>query len=50
MLGLDDRLFRDKNSTQEYVHSSAYKETVHVAKARKMPRACSNLQRGSDLR
>ena len=43
MLGLNDRLFRDKNSTQEYVHSSAYKETVHVAKARKMPRTYNDL-------
>jgi hypothetical protein len=50
MLGLDDRLSRNKYSTQEYVHPGANKETVHVAKACKMPRAYSDLQRGSDLR
>jgi hypothetical protein len=50
MLSLDDRLPRNKNSAQAYVHPSAYKETVDVAKARKMPRTYSDLQRGSDLR
>jgi hypothetical protein len=50
MLSLDDCLSRNKNSTQEYVHPSANKEPIHVAKARKMPRACSDLQRGGNLR
>jgi hypothetical protein len=50
MLSLDDRLPRNKNSAQAYVHPGAYKETVDVAKARKMPRTYSDLQRGSDLR
>ena len=45
VLGLDDCLFGDGNSTQEYVDPGAHQESVHVAKARKMPGACRNVQR-----
>jgi hypothetical protein len=49
-LSLYDRLPRNQNSTEEYIHPSAHKETVQVAKAGKMSRACGILQRGSNLR
>ena len=50
MLSLHDRVPRNEDSTQDDVHSSADEEAVHIAKACKMPRANSNVQRRVNLR